>query len=144
MEKYSWNFDDFFKSDNDFCKEMEMLKKDLDKFNNNLTSLSLSIMLKEYYKYSFKYEKLQTYATLKYDADRSNQKYLEYKSLVYNEKSKLNKILNKINEKIYEIDEPLNTYLEKNKELQDYKMHLYEVLRLKSTIIMKSISKMQL
>lgn len=131
MEKYSWNFDDFFKSDNDFCKEMEMLKKDLDKFNNNLTSLSLSIMLKEYYKYSFKYEKLQTYATLKYDADRSNQKYLEYKSLVYNEKSKLNKILNKINEKIYEIDEPLNTYLEKNKELQDYKMHLYEVLRLK-------------
>ena len=131
MEKYSWNFDDFFKSDNDFCKEMEMLKKDLDKFNNNLTSLSLSIMLKEYYKYSFKYEKLQTYATLKYDADRSNQKYLEYKSLVYNEKSKLNKILNKINEKIYEIDEPLNTYLEKNKELQDYKMHLYEILRLK-------------
>lgn len=131
MEKYSWNFDDFFKSDNDFCKEMEMLKKDLDKFNNNLTSLSLSIMLKEYYKYSFKYEKLQTYATLKYDADRSNQKYLEYKNLVYHEKSKLNKILNKINEKIYEIDEPLNTYLEKNKELQDYKMHLYEVLRLK-------------
>lgn len=131
MEKYSWNFDDFFKSDNDFCKEMEMLKKDLDKFNNNLTSLSLSIMLKEYYKYSFKYEKLQTYATLKYDADRSNQKYLEYKSLVYHEKSKLNKILNKINDKIYEIDEPLNTYLEKNKELQDYKMHLYEILRLK-------------
>ena len=131
MEKYSWNFDDFFKSDNDFCKEMEMLKKDLDKFNNNLTPLSLSIMLKEYYKYSFKYEKLQTYATLKYDADRSNQKYLEYKNLVYHEKSKLNKILNKINDKIYEIDEPLNTYLEKNKELQDYKMHLYEILRLK-------------
>lgn len=79
MEKYSWNFDDFFKNDNDFCKELEILKKDLDKFNDNLTSLSLSTMLEEYYKYSFRYEKLQTYTTLKYDVDMSNQKYLEYK-----------------------------------------------------------------
>lgn len=131
MEKYSWNFDDFFKNDNDFCKELEILKKDLDKFNDNLTSLSLSTMLEEYYKYSFRYEKLQTYTTLKYDVDMSNQKYLEYKNIVYEENSKLNKILNIIDEKIYEIDEPLDKYLEKNKELKAYKMHLYEVLRLK-------------
>ena len=135
MEKYSWNFDNFFKSDNDFCKEMEMLKKDLDKFNNNLTSLSLSIMLEEYYKYSFRYEKLQTYTTLKYDVDMSNQKYLEYKNIVYEENSKLNKILNIIDEKIYEIDEPLDKYLEKKKELKAYKMHLYEVLRFKLPIL---------
>lgn len=130
MEKYSWNFDEFFKNDNDFCKELEILKKDLDKFNNNLTSLSLSTMLEEYYKLRFRYEKLETYTTLKYDVDMSNQRYLEYKNLIYAEKSKLNKILNIINEKIYEIDESLDKYLEKNEELKPYKMHLYEVLRL--------------
>jgi len=131
MNKYNWNFKDFFKSDDDFQLELEKLELEIETFNKELEKLSLYDLLKKYYNLSLQCEKLLTYAELNSDLDMSNQKYLNFKSLVYNKKIVLDSIKDIINQKILLIDETLDEYLQKYPELKEYKMHLYEVLRLK-------------
>ena len=127
MNKFNWNFKAFFESDNEFEKELSQFEKDIEKFKKRFENLSLYDLLKKYYDLALKSEKLVSYAELNSDLDMSNQKYMSYKNLVSNKKVELDLIRADINKKILLIDESLEEY----PELKEYKMHLYEVLRLK-------------
>jgi len=131
MGKFHWDFKDFFNSDDEFEKDLDSLTCEINGFSKELESLSLYELLKNYYDFDLRCEKLVSYAELNSDLDMSNQKYLNFKNLTYGKKSILDGLRDKINQKILVIDDPLELYLEKYPELKEYQMHLYEVLRLK-------------
>lgn len=130
--KYEWDFKEFFESDEKFKESIDDLTKQIEVFKTKLETASLYELLQTYYNLSLKCEKLVSYAELNSDLDMSNQEYLSFKNTVYNEKSKLDSIRIIINQKILLIDQPLDIVLQKQPELSEYKMHLYEVLRLKN------------
>ncbi len=132
--KYNWNFKEFCESDLDFEKQLNIVKKQLDEFTNEINNLDIFSLLEKYYDISFKIEKLLVYAELNSDLDMANQKYLQYKSLINNEIARKNYCKILINKKIIDKNKSLDQLLESDKRLRKYKMHLYDVLRLKTNM----------
>lgn len=139
LKKIKWDFSDFFSSLEEFLSTVKLFQEEIFTFENNRKNYSLEKQLKKYYELSLMAEKLLSYAELNSDLDISNANFLEYKNKVYFEKSKLESIKNRINEEILKIEEPLDIYLEKHPEAKSYRMHFYEVLRLKEHTINSNV-----
>lgn len=126
-----WSFDEFFSSDKEFLDFLNITKEQIASLKDNFDNLSLADKLQKYYKLKLDIERLTTYSELKSDLDISNETYLGYKNQVTIIKSELDYFVNIINDEILKIDISLDDYIKKNPELNDYYMHLYEILRLK-------------
>lgn len=131
MEVLEWKFDDFFQNDESFFKELELVKNELSLVSNNSEKDSLYDCLKIYYDLSYRVEKLFTYATLKSDLDISNQTYIAYKNDIHMVQGLLDNFLQSINRIILSSGDVVDDFLKQDSRLVNYKMHLYEVLRLK-------------
>ena len=100
---------------------------------------SLYNCLKKYYDLSYQVEKLFTYTTLKSDLDISNQTYIAYKNDINMIQRMLDNFLQSINRIILSIGDVVDDFLKQDSRLVKYKMHLYEVLRLKKHNITNSL-----
>lgn len=133
--KTQWDFKELFASDNDFLEALTIYQKNAEKLNESFENKGLEEKLKEYYLLALQSEKLVSYAELHSDLDVSNTSYLQYKNQAYVEKGKLELVKDRIDKEILKIDVSLEEYLNHFPTLEPYKMHLYEVLRLKEHTI---------
>ncbi len=139
MEVLEWKFDDFFQNDQSFFKELELVKNELSLVSNNNEKDSLYDCLKTYYDLSYRVEKLFTYVTLKSDLDISNQTYIAYRNDINMVQGLLDNFLQSINRIILSNGDVVDDFLKQDSRLVNYKMHLYEVLRLKKHNITNSL-----
>ena len=139
MEVLEWKFDDFFQNDQSFFKELELVKNELSLVSNNNEKDSLYDCLKTYYDLSYRVEKLFTYVTLKSDLDISNQTYIAYRNDINMVQGLLDNFLQSINRIILSNGDVVDDFLKQESRLVNYKMHLYEVLRLKKHNITNSL-----
>lgn len=139
MEVLEWKFDDFFQNDQSFFKELELVKNELSLVSNNSEKDSLYDCLKTYYDLSYRVEKLFTYVTLKSDLDISNQTYIAYRNDINMVQGLLDNFLQSINRIILSNGDVVDDFLKQESRLVNYKMHLYEVLRLKKHNITNSL-----
>lgn len=139
MEVLKWKFDDFFQNDESFLRELEFVKNELSLASNNSEKDSLYNCLKKYYDLSYRVEKLFTYTTLKNDLDISNQTYIAYKNEINMIQGMLDNFLQSINRIILSSGDVVADFLKQDSRLVKYKMHLYEVLRLKKHNITNSL-----
>ena len=139
MEVLEWKFDDFFQNDQSFFKELELVKNELSLVSNNSEKDSLYDCLKTYYDLSYRVEKLFTYVTLKSDLDISNQTYIAYRNDINMVQGLLDNFLQSINRIILSNGDVVDDFLKQDSRLVNYKMHLYEVLRLKKHNITNSL-----
>lgn len=139
MEVLKWKFDDFFQNDESFLRELEFVKNELSLASNNSEKDSLYNCLKKYYDLSYRVEKLFTYTTLKNDLDISNQTYIAYKNEINMIQGMLDNFLQSINRIILSSGDVVAGFLKQDSRLVKYKMHLYEVLRLKKHNIINSL-----
>ena len=139
MEVLKWKFDDFFQNDESFFKELELVKNELSLASNNSEKDSLYDCLKTYYDLSYRVEKLFTYATLKSDLDISNQTYIAYKNDINMVQGLLDSFLQSINRIVLSSGDVVDDFLKQDSRLVNYKMHLYEVLRLKKHNVTNSL-----
>ena len=84
-DKYKWDLTLIYKSDNDFFKDLEIAKTEIEKVSEFKDLLTSSKRLLEYLKYDEKIErllyKLYYYAHLNHDSDTTNT---TYQSMVKN------------------------------------------------------------
>ena len=139
MEVLEWKFDDFFQNDQSFFKELELVKNELSLVSNNNEKDSLYDCLKTYYDLSYLVEKIFTYVNLKIDLDISNQTYIAYRNDINMVQGLLDNFLQSINRIILSNGDVVDDFLKQDSRLVNYKMHLYEVLRLKKHNITNSL-----
>mgnify|MGYP004628419037 CR=1 FL=1 len=131
--QYKTNIDfiAFFASDDDFNSHLEQLSKE-NLSASEFKSKSLKAQLDWYYAKYLEWEKLYSYNEVKSDLNLNNQIYNQNKEIINRIKSYLDSLKNIINEEIMSIDMSLEEYLAQNKELKDYYMVFYNVMRKKN------------
>lgn len=137
--KTNIDFAAFFVSDDDFNSHLEQLSKE-NIPASEFKSMSLKAQLDWYYAKYLEWEKLYSYNEVKSDLNLSNQVYNQNKEIINRIKSYLDSLKNIINEEIMSIDMSLDEYLAQNKELKDYYMVFYNVMRKKDHLDERGLS----
>ena len=132
--KTNIDFAAFFVSDDDFNSHLEQLSKE-NIPASEFKSKSLKAQLDWYYAKYLEWEKLYSYNEVKSDLNLSNQVYNQNKEIINRIKSYLDSLKNIINEEIMSVDMSLDEYLAQNKELKDYYMVFYNVMRKKDYLL---------
>ncbi len=138
-EDFTWDFHDFFPSDEDFIKTKSQFLKRVENLKDTFKKLSLDKKLSNYYDLMLIAERLVTYAELKHDLNMASDIYAKYKDEAYIAKGKIAEFKNIINEEILKIDIPLDMYMQQHPNMQKYYMHCYEVLRCKKHNVNSSL-----
>jgi len=136
-EKYKWDLSSIYKSDEDFEKDYNVLKeeiKTIEKYRGNIliNADNLYNFLETYFGLSRKLEKLYIYAHLNHDSDTTLDKYQVLYGKVsnlYQEFDELTTFI--IPELIKEEYSLIETYMDKNPKIKEYKNYLEDVYKYK-------------
>ncbi|MBE7411697.1 MAG: oligoendopeptidase F [Leptospiraceae bacterium] len=135
-EKDKWDLSTLYKSESEWEKDYELLKKEIDeysKFRGNLSkSIDFLISAIEFdLSFSRRFEKLYTYAHLKSDEDKTNSKYfsLVEKSMILHTKASSESSF--LNPEIQSLPEDRKFELMKNSKYEKYKFYFEELFRYK-------------
>ena len=138
-DKYKWNLQDIYASDEDFEKEFDEYKsltKDLDRFKGKLSDIDT---LLEYLHLDDEIEliggKIGLYVFLKRDLDISSSKAVEMMDRVNNYQNKVSEITSFVEPEILQFT---NEYLEEiysDDRFKDYKLAIHDIVRCKNHIL---------
>lgn len=137
----TWKLEDIFKTDEEWVKELEDLKKEIPNFKKFQGKLDESAdtlyeLLSLQDEVSERIGKLYTYAHMRYDQDTTNSHYQELNSKAENLLTNASSTMSFIVPEILAIDEQkLDSFLEDKKELQLYKKALNEITRKRPHIL---------
>jgi oligoendopeptidase F len=143
---YTWDLTTRYKTDEDWEKEYEILKKDIKKISKYEGILlksanNLSDALDEYYDLMTTLYKLYIYANLKHDEDLGNNKYSLMLSKALNVYTEFATLSSYITPEILSGSETKLNNLLSNKKLKKYKFLLENVIREKDHTLSKSEEK---
>lgn len=147
-DKYKWDLSSIFKTDDEFLKEYEIVKKDINEISNYKGKIvSSASSLLEYLNFTTNLErriyKLYYYAHLHYDEDTTNTKYQEYFGLIRNLLTNYEELKSFEVPEFMSIDyKVIEEYFNEIPELKKYKFNLENLYRYKSHTLSEKEEKM--
>ena len=147
-DKYKWDLSSIFKTDDEFLKEYEIVKKDINVISNYKGKIvSSASSLLEYLNFTINLErriyKLYYYAHLHYDEDTTNTKYQEYFGLIRNLLTNYEELKSFEVPEFMSIDyKVIEEYFNEIPDLKKYKFNLENLYRYKSHTLTEKEEKM--
>ena len=135
--KYKWDLTTIYKSDEEFLKELDNVKKSISSISKyeELINKDLSCLYdlhKDYYDLAYRIDKLHMYAHLNLDSDTTSTKYQEYYGKVINLADDFSKLTAYINPAIMKYDyKDILDAIEKDPRLKEYSFVLEQTFRAK-------------
>ena len=137
-EKYKWDLTTIYKTDEDFKKELQEVKKDLEKvteYKGNIinSSKNLYTYLTESDKLERRLYKLYYYAHLSHDEDTTNTKNQELLGSIDNVLNRYSELTSFVTPELLSIDyDKIKEYYKEKPKLLDYEFNLECIYRYKS------------
>jgi oligoendopeptidase F len=137
QDKYKWNLEDLYSSDEIWArnkKELDSKVPDLEKYKNTLSQSSRQLQncLDETYELYRTFGRLSSYAAMHSDEDTRVPKYLAMKAEMQQLGTTISAITAYIEPEILKMDQSVvEKFLTENTELQVYKKYLFDILRRK-------------
>ena len=147
-DKYKWDLSSIYKSDEDFLKDLDFIKKEIqqvDKYSKILMTSAKNLYdcLKLTDNLEMKLEKLYSYAHLHNDEDTSNNTYQKYYGLVINLDSEYSKITSFIIPELmkYDYKKIEDFYKDYPKLKEEYEFVLSDLFRSKKYKLDENVEK---
>lgn len=146
-DEFKWDLTLIYKNDDKFLKDVEIFKKEITKissyennFMDNADSLYEFLTLTD--DLSMKFDKIYSYAHLKYDEDTTNQDYQKYYGIVTNLISYYSEITSFIIPNFMKYDyEKVSEYIIDNPKLKEYEFYLKDLYREKEHVLDENVEK---
>lgn len=133
-DKYKWDLTPIYKTEEDFYKDLEIAKSEIEKINNYKNLLDSSKKLLEYLEYDEKTERLlyrlYYYAHLNHDSDTTNTKYQSMVKNVTDILTKYSELSSFVTPLFMKTDySVIEKYMEEEPKLKEYEFNFKDMYR---------------